>query len=107
MRYSQSEKMQIIRIVEESPVSIKQTLLELNINRSTFYKWYRRYQEGGYEALANRYHPSSSGMRYHPGKSSVWLKRLWNTRKSHLANWPGTLQILMDIIYLNQACTEY
>ena len=57
MRYSQSEKMQIIRIVEESPVSIKQTLLELNINRSTFYKWYRRYQEGGYEALANRYRP--------------------------------------------------
>ena len=53
MRYSQSEKMQIIRLVEESPVSIKQTLLELNINRSTFYKWYRRYQEGGYEALAN------------------------------------------------------
>jgi hypothetical protein len=37
MRYSQSEKMQIIRLVEESPVSIKQTLLELNINRSTFY----------------------------------------------------------------------
>ena len=55
MRYSQSEKMQIIRLVEESPVSIKQTLLELNINRSTFYKWYRRYQEGGFEALANRY----------------------------------------------------
>ena len=57
MRYSQSEKMQIIRIVEESPVSVKQTLLELNVNRSTFYKWYRRYQEGGYEALANRYRP--------------------------------------------------
>jgi transposase InsO family protein len=57
MRYSQSEKMQIIRIVEESPVSIKQTLLELNVNRSTFYKWYQRYQEGGYEALANRYRP--------------------------------------------------
>ena len=57
MRYNQSEKMQIIRIVEESPVSIKQTLLELNVNRSTFYKWYRRYQEGGYEALANRYRP--------------------------------------------------
>ena len=57
MRYSQSEKMQIIRLVEESPVSIKQTLLELNINRSTFYKWYRRYQEGGYDALANRYRP--------------------------------------------------
>lgn len=57
MRYSPSEKMQIIRLVEESPVSIKQTLLELNVNRSTFYNWYRRYQEGGFEALANRYRP--------------------------------------------------
>ncbi len=57
MRYSQSEKMEIIRIVEESPLSVKQTLLELNINRSTFYKWYRQYQEGGYEALKNRYRP--------------------------------------------------
>jgi len=57
MRYSQSEKMQIIRLVEESPVSVKLTLLELDINRSTFYKWYRRYQEGGFDALANRYRP--------------------------------------------------
>jgi len=57
MRYSQSEKMEIIRLVEESPVSVKQTLIELNINRSTFYEWYRRYQQGGYEALANRYRP--------------------------------------------------
>jgi putative transposase len=57
MRYSQSEKMQVIRLVEESPVSIKQTLAELNINRSTFYEWYRRYQQGGFEALANRYRP--------------------------------------------------
>lgn len=57
MRYSQSEKMEVIRIVESSPVSIKQTLAELTINRSTFYKWYRRYQESGYDALANRYRP--------------------------------------------------
>ncbi len=49
MRYSQSEKMEVIRLVEGSPVSIKQTLAELNINRSTFYDWYRRYQEAGYE----------------------------------------------------------
>lgn len=57
MRYSASEKMQIIRLVEESAVSVKQTLYELNVNRSTFYKWYRRYEEGGFEALANRYRP--------------------------------------------------
>ncbi len=44
-------------MVEQSPLSVKQTLIELDINRSTFYKWYRRYQEGGYEALANRFLP--------------------------------------------------
>lgn len=55
MRYTPSEKMQIIRLVEDSPVSIKQTLLELKVNRSTFYNWYRRYQDGGFEALVNRY----------------------------------------------------
>ena len=57
MRYSQSEKMEIIRLVDESPVSVKQTLIELDINRSTYYEWYRRYKQGGYEALANRYRP--------------------------------------------------
>ena len=36
MRYGQSEKMESIRIVENSPLSIKQTLRELNINPSTF-----------------------------------------------------------------------
>lgn len=57
MRYSQSEKMEVIRLVEESPLSVKQTLAELNINRSTFYDWYRRYQESGYDGLANQYRP--------------------------------------------------
>ena len=30
---------------------------KLNINRSTFYDWYRRYQESGYDGLANQYRP--------------------------------------------------
>jgi len=57
MRYSQSEKMEIIRIVENSELSVKRTLEELDINRSTFYEWYRRYQESGYDGLAPRYSP--------------------------------------------------
>ena len=57
MRYSQSEKMEVIRLVESSPLSIKQTLAELSINRSTFYDWCRRYQEEGYDGLANQYRP--------------------------------------------------
>jgi transposase InsO family protein len=49
--------MEVIRLVESSPLSIKQTLAELSINRSTFYDWYRRYQEEGYDGLANQYRP--------------------------------------------------
>lgn len=54
MRYSQAEKLEIIRLVEGSPLSVKQILEELNINRSTFYIWYSRYERGGYDALATR-----------------------------------------------------
>ena len=52
MRHSQSEKMEIIRIVEGSSLGVKRTLSELDINRSTFYGWYRRYAEDGYDGLA-------------------------------------------------------
>ena len=54
MRHSQSEKMEIIRIVEKSSLGVKRTLVELDINRSTFYDWYRRYSEGGYDALESK-----------------------------------------------------
>jgi putative transposase len=54
MRHSQAEKMEIIRLVDESSLSARRTLEELDVNRSTFYTWYRRYEEGGYDGLANR-----------------------------------------------------
>ena len=54
MRYSQSEKMEIIRMVENSSLGVKRTLEQLGINRSTFYVWYRRYTEDGYDGLAER-----------------------------------------------------
>jgi len=57
MLFSQAEKMEIIHLVEQSSDSVKQTLAELCINRSTFYKWYGRYRAEGYEGLANRYSP--------------------------------------------------
>jgi len=53
MRYSQPEKMEIIRVVEQSAFSVKRTLKELGINRSTFYQWYRRYVDYGYDGLAD------------------------------------------------------
>jgi transposase InsO family protein/transposase-like protein len=54
MRYTQAEKMEIIRTVENSELSVRKTLEELDINRGTFYEWYRRYREDGYDGLANR-----------------------------------------------------
>ena len=51
MRYSQAEKMEVIRVVENSAMPVRHTLLMLGINRSTFYKWYRRYTENGYDGL--------------------------------------------------------
>ena len=54
MRYSQAEKMEIIRLVEESDLSVTRTLKELDVARSSFYRWYRRYEEKGYEGLRNR-----------------------------------------------------
>jgi transposase InsO family protein len=54
MRYTQAEKMEIIRTVEDSELSVRKTLEELDINRGTFYEWYRRYRESGYDGLADR-----------------------------------------------------
>ena len=54
MRHSQSEKMEAIRLVEESELSVSQTLRELGVPRSTFYRWYRRYGKEGYAGLANK-----------------------------------------------------
>lgn len=53
-RYAQAEKMEIIRLVETSDLPVKQTLAELDVPRSTFYDWYRRYSEAGYDGLADR-----------------------------------------------------
>jgi putative transposase len=54
MRYSQAEKLEIIRLVEESELPLKRTLDELEVPRSTFYRWYDRYQAAGYDGLADQ-----------------------------------------------------
>jgi transposase InsO family protein len=54
MRYDQAEKMEIIRTVEGSELSVKRTLAELDVPRSTYYRWYQAFLEDGYEGLADR-----------------------------------------------------
>jgi putative transposase len=63
MRYPASEKLEIIRIVEQSHLPVRRTLDKLGILSGSFYRWYDRYQTGGVEALADK-----------PSKPS----RVWN-----------------------------
>ena len=63
MRYPAAEKLEIIRLVEQSPLPVRHTLTKLGIPRATFYRWYDRYSRGGPEALNDR---------------PPWPDRVWN-----------------------------
>jgi len=54
MRYPAGEKLEIIRLVEQSHLPVRRTLERLGIPRATFYRWYDLYQSGGPEALEDR-----------------------------------------------------
>ena len=54
MRYPATEKLEIIRLVEQSHLPAKRTLDQIGIPRRTFYRWYDRYRDGGPEGLADR-----------------------------------------------------
>ena len=54
MRYPASEKAEISRLVEQSPMPVKRTLEKLGIPRATFYRWCDLYHTGGPEALGDR-----------------------------------------------------
>src|ERR1700716_3537060 len=62
MRYPASEKLEIIRLVEEPALPVRRTLEKVGIPRATFYRWYDLYQAGGPEALDDR----------HPKPDRVW-----------------------------------
>jgi transposase InsO family protein len=54
MRYPASEKLEIIRIVEQSHLPARRTLGKLGIPRATFHRWYDRFLTGGIDALEDR-----------------------------------------------------
>lgn len=47
MRLSAEEKLEIIRMVTRSEIGVNRTLRELGIHKSTFYNWYKIYEEQG------------------------------------------------------------
>ncbi len=62
MRYPACEKLEIIRLVEQSHLPVRRTLDKIGIPRDTFYRWYDLYRCGGPEALEDR----------RPGPDRAW-----------------------------------
>jgi transposase InsO family protein len=54
MRYLASEKLEIIRTVETSPLPVRRTLAQIGIPKSTFYAWLDRHAAGGFDGLEDR-----------------------------------------------------
>jgi transposase InsO family protein len=54
MRYPASEKLEIIRTVEQSFLGVRRTVEQIGIPRSTFYHWYDRYVSEGFDGLEDK-----------------------------------------------------
>ena len=54
MRRTASEKMEIIRLVEGTDLPVQVTLRQLGVPRSTFYGWYQRYLDAGFDGLQDK-----------------------------------------------------
>ncbi len=54
MRYPASEKLEIIRLVEQSHLPVRRTLDKLGIAKTTFYRWYDRYLAFGMSGIEDR-----------------------------------------------------
>jgi hypothetical protein len=88
MRYPAAEKLEIIRLVEQSHLPTRQTLDKLGIPRRTFARWYARYLDGGPEALEDRPRRRAGCGTGCPmmcaSRSSTWR---WRTASSRRASW--------------------
>ena len=51
MRFTVSEKQELIKMVVESDLGVNRTLREISLNKSTFYNWYKAYSDYGVDGL--------------------------------------------------------
>jgi putative transposase len=87
MRYSQAEKVEIIRLVETSALPVKRTLEELDVPRSSFYRWYERYQAEGDAGLAeHKPGPRQFWNRIPDSVRRRWWRSRWTVRINHRAS---------------------
>lgn len=109
IRRDEAEKREIIHLVEHSALSVKHTLDELNVPRSTFYRWYRQYQEDGPNGLIDhRPNPRQIWNRIppevrqevvdlaleHPDRSPRQIAWLFTDEKGYFISESSTYRIL-------------
>lgn len=108
MRFTASEKQELINIVVGSQFGVNKTLREIGLNKSTFYNWYKAYSDHGVDGLA----PSKRTSRRQWNSIPQEQKILWSyLRWSFLIYHPGNLllNLLTNNKYLcqNQAFIEF
>ncbi len=109
MRRDEAEKSEIIHILEHSALPVKRTLNELQVPRSTFYRWYKQYQEEGPDGLIDRRpNPRQIWNRIpkevkqqvvelaleHPNRSPREISRLFTDEKGYFISELSTYRIL-------------
>ena len=104
MRRSPAEKQEIIHLVEHSALPVGRTLDELDVPRSSFYRWYRQYQQDG-----------QKGLEPQPSKRRQFWNRLPEpvcdqivqlalaSRRSPPGSWPGSSRTRRATLSQNQA----
>ena len=109
IRRDEAEKREIIHLVEHSALSVKKTLDELQVPRSTFYRWYKQYLEEGEEGLVDhRPNPHQIWNRIpqevkqqvvelaleHPDRSPRQIAWLFTDEKDYFISESSTYRIL-------------
>jgi putative transposase len=109
IRRSEAEKREIIHIVEHSALSVKKSLEELQVPRSTFYRWYKQYLEEGDAGLVDqRPNPRQIWNRIpkevkqevvemaleHPDRSPRQIAWLFTDQKGYFISESSTYRIL-------------
>lgn len=69
------EKLEIIRIVEQSRLPVRRTLNKLGILPGSFYRWYDRYRTGGIEGAGRQAVEAIVGLEPHSRRHPRFARR--------------------------------
>ena len=103
-----SEKLAIIRLVEESELSVRRTLREIRVSRSSFYRWYAAYAQDGLDGLENQGGTSRRHWNRIPDSVRAGIVDIaLESPDLTPGNWPGISPIPTTTLSLSPVCTVF